>query len=96
MSERRKLQDIIEVVKKGIEIRDLAITLAMLENLAKEDGVYVKLKGKDVLALCYETLPYEAGYQVAVILRNGIAVVYDIFRDRDGYVDRVQVYIRRV
>jgi hypothetical protein len=95
MSERRKIQDVVETLKRGIESRNLAVALTMLENLAKDAGVYVKLRIEDVLVLYCESLPYEAGYQVVVILRSGVAITYDIFREHD-YVDKVQVYIRRV
>jgi hypothetical protein len=95
MSERRKIQDVIDTLKRAIETRNLANALALLETLAKEAGVYVKLRNEDVLALYYELLPYNTGYQVVVVLKSGITITYDIFREYD-YVDKVQVYIKRV
>ena len=95
MSERRKIQDVIDTLKRAIETRNLVNALTVLENLAGEAGVYVKLRNEDIIALYYESLPYDTGIQAVVVTRHGVAVIYDILRERE-HVDKVQVYIRRV
>ncbi len=97
MSEKpkRKLVDVVDVLKKAIGSGYLANALTMLENLAKEADAYVKFKPEDILALYYDPLPYNSGIRVEVVMRNGVVVAYDIFRYED-YVDRVQLRVGRL
>jgi hypothetical protein len=91
---KRKIQDVIHTIEKAIETRNLVNVLTMLENIAKEAGAYVKFKPEDILALLVEQLPY-GGVRVEVVMRNGIAIVYDLFRGKEDYVE-AQLYVRRV
>jgi len=95
-TQKRKIQDVLETIKRAVEAKNPVNALTVLENIAKEANVYVKFKMEDVLALYVENLPHSIGYEITVIMRNGVAVVYELFRDREDYIERVQLYVRRV
>jgi hypothetical protein len=87
----RKIQDIVDALKGAVETGNIVNVLTMLENVAKENGVYVKLRAEDVLMLYYDQLPYSTGYQVVIVLRGGVAITYDLFKD-----GKVQIGVRRL
>jgi hypothetical protein len=90
---RRKLKDAVDTIKRAIETRNLVNALTMLENIAKEFEVYVKLRAEEVLMLFYDELPYGTGYQITIVLRSGVAVVYNLYRYED-YIEKAHIYAK--